>query len=124
MKKHGSWLILGGGLCLTVFLVMGAAWGQSGNTNATPLSEAAQKGKDLFQDACFLCHDQDSERVPLLGPSLNGLFKRTTLVTGKPVSPENVKELIKTGPTPNMPGFRYSLSDQEIDDVLEFLKTK
>ncbi len=89
------------------------------------LSEKAQKGKAIFADRCFVCHDVDSARVRSLGPpSLNGLFKRDKLVTGKPVTPENVKEIIKTGPTQGMPAFRYTLSDPEIDLVIEYLKVK
>lgn len=88
------------------------------------LTERARRGKEIFQDHCFLCHDRASERVKPLGPSLNGLFKRQTLIVGKPVNEANVTEVIKTGPTPGMPAFRYTLSDQEIGDVIEFLKTK
>ena len=125
MKKHGSWLLWGGGLCSAIFLIAGVAWGQSAKSEAAPLSEKARKGKQIFQDACFLCHDKDSDRVPLLGPSLDGLFKRKALVSGgKPVTAENVKEVIKMGTTSAMPGFRYALSEQEIDEVVEFLKTK
>ena len=88
------------------------------------MSEKALRGKELFQDYCFLCHDRASERVKPLGPSLNGLFKRQTLIVGKPVNEANVTEVIKTGPTPGMPSFRYALTDQQIGDVVEFLKTK
>ena len=94
-----------------------------GNAGAN-LSEKALRGKELFQDYCFLCHDRASERVKPLGPSLNGLFKRQTLIVGKPVNEANVTEVIKTGPTPGMPSFRYALTDQQIGDVVEFLKTK
>jgi mono/diheme cytochrome c family protein len=82
------------------------------------------RGKELFQDYCYLCHDRASERVKALGPSLNGLFKRETLIVGKPVNAANVTEVIKTGPTPGMPSFRYALTDEQIGDVVEFLKTK
>ena len=94
-----------------------------GNAGAN-LSEKALRGKELFQDYCFLCHDRASERVKPLGPSLNGLFKRQTLIVGKPVNEANVAEVIRTGPTPGMPSFRYALTDQQIGDVIEFLKTK
>jgi mono/diheme cytochrome c family protein len=99
-----------------------SAQGQGGASAA--LSERAKHGKDIFNVRCYVCHDRDSNRVKLLGPSLDGLFKKKTLIVGKPVSEDNVKEVIKTGPTPGMPSFRYSLSDQEIGDVVEFLKTK
>ena len=88
------------------------------------LSERASKGRKVFEDRCYVCHQKDSDRVKEIGPSLNGLFKRERLITGKPVTAENLKEIITTGPTPNMPGFRYTLSVQEIDDLIEFLKTK
>ena len=88
---------------------------------AAPLSEKARKVRVMFQNRCHVCHDVDSERVKPLGPSLNGLFQRDELVTGKPVTKENIKEIIKMGPTPGMPAFRYTLSDQEIDDLIEYL---
>ena len=89
------------------------------------LSEKAQRGKDIFTDRCFVCHDVDSERVPRIGPPpLEGLYKKSTLINGKPVNDANVTEMVKFGPTANMPAFRYTLTDAEISDVVEFLKTK
>ena len=88
------------------------------------LSERMLRGKEVFQDYRYLCHDRASERVKPLGPSLNGLFKRQTLIVGKPVNEATVAEVIKTGPTPGMPSFRYALTEQQIGDVVEFLKTK
>lgn len=88
------------------------------------LSERAGKGRKVFEDRCYVCHQKDSNRVKEIGPPLDGLFKRERLITGKPVTAENVKEFIKTGPTPNMPAFQYTLRDPEIDDLIEFLKTK
>jgi mono/diheme cytochrome c family protein len=97
---------------------------QAQGSGAAGLSERALRGKEIFQDYCFLCHDRTSERVKPLGPSLNGLFKRERLIVGKPVNEANVTEVIKTGPTPSMPAFRYALTDQQIGDLVEFLKTK
>ena len=92
---------------------------------APSLSEKAQRGKDIFADRCFVCHDVDSERVPRIGPPpLEGLYKKSTLINGKPVNDANVTEMVKFGPTANMPAFRYTLTDAEISDVVEFLKTK
>ena len=91
---------------------------------ATSLSERAVKGRKVFEDRCYVCHQKDSNRVKEIAPPLDGLFKRERLIIGKPVTPENVKEVVKTGPTPGMPSFRYTLSDPEIDDLIEYLKTK
>ena len=124
MKEQRSWLVCFWGVCLTVFLVAEAVWTQSTKSESAPLSEKAKRGKLVFQDACFLCHDRDNEQVKPLGPSLDGLFKRQALIVGRPVNEGNVKEVIKMGPTPGMPGFRYMLSEEEMDDLVEFLKTK
>ena len=95
--------------------------------DAPPLSEKAKKGKQIFNDYCYRCHQVDSERAKSLGPmgpELGGIFKREKLIVGKPVTEANVKDVIKMGPTPGMPGFRYTLSDQQIDEIIEYLKVK
>ena len=118
------------GMLAVAFLLGASLQAQAQGNSATNLSDRAERaeralrGKELFQDYCYLCHDRASERVKPLGPSLNGLFKRQTLLIGKPVNEANVAEVIRTGPTPGMPSFRYALSDQQIGDVVEFLKTK
>jgi mono/diheme cytochrome c family protein len=106
------------------FLLGASLQAQTQGTSTASLSESALRGKEIFQDYCFLCHDRASERVKPLGPSLNGLFKRQTLIVGKPANEANVTEVIRTGPTPGMPSFRYALTEQQIGDVVEFLKTK
>jgi mono/diheme cytochrome c family protein len=114
----------GAGAFAVVLLLGGSLQAQAPGGAAANLSERALRGKELFQDYCFLCHDRASERVKPLGPSLNGLLRRQSLIVGKPVNEANVAEVIKTGPTPGMPSFRYALTDQQIGDVVEFLKTK
>ena len=111
---------------LTSFLLNSAGAAQS-LPGGPPLSEKAKHGKQIFNDYCYRCHQVDSARAkPLgpMGPELSGLFKKDKLIVGKPVTESNVKEVIKIGPTPGMPGFRYNLSDQEIDDLIEYLKVK
>ena len=91
------------------------------------LSEKAKKGKLIFNDYCYRCHQVDSARAkPLgpMGPVLTGLFKRDKLIVGKPVTEANVREVIKMGPTPGMPGFRYTLPDPVIDDLIEYLRVE
>ena len=117
-------------LLLTVSLNL-AAQDQSRTAQSSKsdvaLSERATKGKVIFNDYCYRCHEVDSTRAkPLgpMGPQLSGLFRRAKLFDGKPVTEANVKEFIKTGPTPGMPGFRYALSDQEIENLIEYLKVK
>jgi cytochrome c len=87
----------------------------------TRLSAAdAKKGKDVFEQ-CSVCHNSDSEERKM-GPGLKNLFKRKTLVNGKPVNEANVKALINAGGN-GMPSFMDLLSDEERDNVIAFLKT-
>lgn len=125
MRGRRGGLAVGFVLLLGVWALSGARLAAQTPAEAPSLSEKAQRGKDIFTDRCFVCHDVDSERVPRLGPPpLEGLFEKSTLINGKPVNEANVTEMIKFGPTPNMPAFRYTLTDEEISDVVEFLKVK
>lgn len=113
---------------LVIFLMLSgslALEAQSQKGSAPP-SDKAQKGAELYNDYCYRCHDNDprSKMQGIMGPKLTGLFKKDKLMDGKPVKEANVKEFIKVGPTPQMPGFRYSLSDEEIGNIVEFLKTR
>lgn len=112
------------GLLVAAMLMGASLEAQSQPGGYTTPSGKTSEGRELFQHRCFICHDRDSDRVKALGPTLDGLFKRKTLITGQPVTEENVREVIKTGPTPGMPAFKYSLSEHEIDLLIEFLKTK
>jgi len=109
---------------VVLFLLEVALGAQTSGSESASLSQRAQIGKEIFNDRCYLCHDVDSSRRRPLGPPLDGLFKRPALLVGKPVNDENVKEVIKMGPTPGMPGFRYTLTDQQIADVVEYLKSR
>ena len=90
-----------------------------GGTRLFAAGDAA-KGKEVFEQ-CSVCHNSDSEERKM-GPGLKNLFKRKTLVNGKPVNEANVKALINAGGN-GMPSFMDLLSDQERDNVIAFLKT-
>ncbi len=116
----GFVLVLGG-----LVLLAPTLQAQTSANVPSSLSEEAQRGKAIFTDRCFVCHDVDSERVPRLPPPpLDDLYEKRTLINGKPVNDANVTEMIKFGTTPGMPAFQYTLTDSEISDVVEFLKTK
>jgi cytochrome c2 len=80
----------------------------------------AAKGKAVFEQ-CSGCHATDTDDV-IVGPSLKGLFKRKMLKDGKPVNEANVREMINMGGN-GMPSFSDSLSDQDKNDVIAYLKT-
>ncbi len=74
----------------------------------------------LYRERCALCHHIDKAEFKF-APSLQGLFKRQNLLIGKPVNEQNITEIISNG-TPNMPAFRYSLTEEEIRQIVAFLK--
>src|SRR5579862_5755235 len=80
----------------------------------------AEKGKEVFEQ-CSVCHNSDSEEKKM-GPGLKGLFMRAKLVNGKPTNEANVRALVNDGGN-GMPGFADTLSDDERDDLIAFLKT-
>ena len=89
----------------------------------SPLTAAdgdAKKGLAVF-DNCSICHNSDSTETKV-GPGLKGLFKREKLVTGKPVTEENIKALITDG-SGVMPAFGDSISSEDKDNVIAYLKT-
>jgi mono/diheme cytochrome c family protein len=80
------------------------------------LSPEATVGQALWQQRCAYCHDgMGQPTYKTLGPWID-----SDMV--KALGPDVMKSLISAG-TPNMPAFKYGLSDQQIDDVVEFLKT-
>jgi cytochrome c2 len=80
----------------------------------------AAKGKQVFEQ-CAICHNVDSPEKKM-GPSLQGLFKRKTLQSGKPVNDENVLAQINNGGN-GMPGYNEMLSAQDKADLLAYLHT-
>lgn len=80
--------------------------------------DSVRRGRTLFRDNCFVCHEPYSRGAKILtGVKINGIFKRPG------VTDKFVFNLIKYGPTPDMPGFRYMLSNQQINDIIAYLKT-
>src|ERR1700733_11813161 len=72
-------LVAGSFLFCCAALVMSGAKAQSDKGDA-------DKGKATFEQ-CAVCHNVDSPDKKM-GPSLQGLFKRKTLQSGKPVTDE------------------------------------
>ena len=80
----------------------------------------AAKGKEVFEQ-CSVCHNADSTEKKM-GPGLKGLFKHDKLVNGKKVTEANVRAKIDEGGN-GMPAYKDTLSDQEKDDLIAYLKT-
>ena len=80
----------------------------------------ASRGKEIF-DQCSGCHSAESDEKKV-GPSLKGLFQRSKLRNGKPVTEKNIRSRIEQGGD-GMPAFSELLSDKEKIDLISYLKT-
>jgi mono/diheme cytochrome c family protein len=83
---------------------------------APALSIEAQRGRATWLQRCAYCHDgvgQPTYRT--MGPWLGA---ETVQVLG----PDALRAIINVG-TERMPGFRYGLRPQQVDQVIDFLKT-
>jgi virginiamycin B lyase len=86
--------------------------------NYTELADSGpERGENLYFYKCWMCHNQYAQA----GPYLKDLYGRATLVSGKPVSDEAVRDQIKYG-GPGMPAFGTTLSDPDIADLLAYIK--
>lgn len=83
---------------------------------------AIARGKEVFQQKCSICHFDTSE-AKKIGPGLKGLNKRGTFsVNGNKVTDENLKTWIENGDS-LMPPFKDALEENQIKDVIAYVKT-
>ena len=87
--------------------------------------EPATEKQAAFQvvlEWCYLCHYLDRPDYKF-APSLKDIYNRPgrSLASGAPVNDQTLTAIISGG-TANMPGFRYTLSQQQIQLILKFLK--
>ena len=76
------------------------------------------RGENIYFYKCFYCHNHYAKG----GPALENLFKHPELYSGDPVNDPTVAALIKNGSS-GMPGFGYSLSDRDIEDLISYFKS-
>jgi cytochrome c len=83
---------------------------------------SATKGKEVFDQKCGLCHFADSD-AKKIGPGLKGISKRGTFtVNNNKVTDDNLKTWIENGDS-LMPPFKDVLEEQQIRDVIAYVKT-
>jgi len=115
--KHTTAAVIA--VLVTTALVLSAL-----RVSATPSkAKGASRGAALFEaKGCGQCHYTNSKETKI-GPGLQGLSGRESLpMSGKPVTAENIRDQLMT-PYKNMPSFADRLSEEEIDHLIEYLKT-
>lgn len=122
------------GLRFIVLVLIAAFWillpaGVSTQAQQTPNiadKETIARGEAWFYQRCALCHlgrIVKDEKFKPMGPSLSSLFKDAS-----PTREVDVREMIQTGTLSlskplRMPGFRYGLDSQQLDELIAYLKT-
>lgn len=78
------------------------------------LSSEQKEGRQIFQRQCAICHVPASAIAEPYAPKL---------AKGLVVGNENdIRELIMNGSGPRMPGWKYALEPNQINNVIEYLK--
>jgi mono/diheme cytochrome c family protein len=79
-------------------------------------------GRRLYDNYCDRCHEPYSSRDKN-GPTLQGVFKHPYLaVSGLPANDQRVSEIVRYGRS-KMPGFSQVLDQQQVADLLAYLRT-
>jgi len=79
-----------------------------------------QRGEELFQENCAICHAVSNLDLKKQPPKLDGLFQSKTLPSGAPATDEQVRRTIING-IGTMPAFDQRLSSADVNDLLGYL---
>lgn len=107
-------------LCLAVLLAVMLPARPAMGTHEPPSEK--QAAFQLVLERCYLCHYLDRTEYKF-APSLKDIYNREgrSLANGRPINDQTLTEIIQQG-TANMPGFQYTLNDQQIQLILKFLR--
>ena len=107
-----------GGLAFLLAATVLAPLAQASHEPATEKQAAFQ----LVLERCYICHYLDRADHKY-APSLKGIFQRQSraLTDGKPINDATITQIIAEG-SPNMPAFKHSLTPQQIQLIVKFLK--
>jgi cytochrome c len=112
-------------LLSTVLLGAAVLFAQSAAKNsagqAPPSPAQISQGKKIYEAHCAICHFAASTKKKI-GPGLKGLSQRGVFGNGKKVNDESLRAWIETGGK-DMPGFRDSLKNGDVRDLIAYLKS-
>ncbi|MGO9862385.1 MAG: c-type cytochrome [Terriglobales bacterium] len=106
------------GLLAAFLLIACARKEQAGGT----LSNAEIEGQWRYDTRCAGCHENPQPDLHKQPPNLHGLFIRTSLPSGAPVSDEQIRKTIIEG-RGTMPAFDRYLRKEDVRDLVKYLHT-
>jgi mono/diheme cytochrome c family protein len=109
-------------LCSLALLVLAGCGAELRKSDAElGLNPTQAFGRRVFDANCARCHEPYS-KSGLHGPSLRGLYKKQYMPSGQPANDERITEVILRGRA-KMPSFTGTISQSQVDALLEYLKT-
>ena len=85
---------------------------------AVSLTAQQQSGQQIFNQTCAVCHRNGEH-----GPNLVGLYQKRFMSNGMPVNDDRVRDTIRMGRA-MMPAFGDVLNQQQLEDVIAYLRVK
>ena len=110
MIRKSSMFLIGLGSFLAVSLPVRAQ-----QTSTAPLTDAQKEGRRIFQQRCAVCHTLPTVVSKRFGPAL---YKEIV-----EDNEDNIRDTVMEGREGLMPGFKYGLKREEIDSIIDYLKT-
>jgi cytochrome c len=119
-------------LVAAVFLgIAGATWDAPAKPIIGWILDGAQEkqaaranvahGKKVYDARCEICHFSTSTQKKI-GPGLKGLMARGKYAGGKKVDEESLRTWIENGGK-DMPGYKGVLKEEEVRDLIAYIKT-
>jgi cytochrome c len=95
----------------------------TGKANAKTNGTAAgiKAGQTVYNTYCAICHLAASTEKKV-GPGLKGLGKKEKFSGGDKITDDSLRAWIEKGGK-DMPGFKETLTPEQIRDVISYLKT-
>lgn len=106
---------------ILIGLLAAIAMGLAG-CSETRKDRAAEEGKALFELHCCGCHNGKASAAATAPPNLAGIFQRSQLPSGAPATGAAVRSAILQGRAGIMPSFEGTLSDEQIEAIIRYLR--
>jgi mono/diheme cytochrome c family protein len=112
-------------LCVALAVTASMALRQESAARAAQISKASSAdiadGKLVYDQKCEACHFSASSEKKI-GPGLAGLMKWPKFKNGMTADEDHLRRVIERGGK-DMPGFRDSLKEKQIRDLIAYVKT-
>lgn len=87
------------------------------------LTGAQREGRRIFQQKCAVCHVPAWPGATALGPGLSNQIIQGNESAVRDTITNGLYDQSVLGPGFTMPGWKYTLSSEQIDHVIDYLKT-